>query len=322
LFDDDGSGASATEEAGNGDPNAPDNSDSNGRPAGAEQDLGGTIKGDLSVVSLPAGFGDKIAHFRQARRWVVVAVRRRRQHVGRGLEQDRQDGQIKYSPSCVSFKKSVWCFVVGLDDALWTVTSNNSGGWTGYQSLGGVVTGSPSAVVATDAKGSPAIYVFVRNTLGTAVDEGLLQGSGDRPLCLGRLARHQQEARRCADLRGHGGAHVDCYARNAAGNTLEFPTVLTTGKTLNLGGETDKRPGVMVSTDHKQVRVMVRGMDGKLWHRKWKSGEGFAEWAQTDFDVAGQPQCKYEYDTKMYWCFDVKSNGAVRARRFEGKMPF
>ena len=78
----------------------------------------------------------------------------------------------------------------------------------------------------------------------------------------------------------------------------------------------------MVSSDHKQVRVMVRGMDGKLWHRKWKSGEGFAEWAPTDIDVAGQPQCKYEYDTKMYWCFDVKSTGAVGARRFEGKMPF
>lgn len=321
LFDDDGSGASATEEAGNGDPNAPDNSDSNGRPAGAEQDLGGAIKGDLSVVSLPAGFGDKIALFGKrgdglwwrsgggANTWDADWSR-----IG--------DGQIKYSPSCVTFNKSVWCFVVGLDDALWNVTSNKSGGWTGYQSLGGVVAGSPSAVVAMDAKGSPAIYVFVRNTSGSLSMKAYYKDPETDLYAWADWRGINKKFAGAPTCVAMGGSHVDCYARNEAGNTLEFPTVLTTGKTLNLGGETEKRPGVMVSSDRKQVRVMVRGMDGKLWHRKWKSGEGFTEWAQTDIDVAGQPQCKYVYDTKMYWCFDVKSNGAVRARRFEGKMPF
>jgi hypothetical protein len=321
LFDDDGSGASATEEAGNGDPNVPDNSDSNGRPAGAEQDLGGTIKGDLSVVSLPAGFGDKIALF--GKRGDGLWWRS-----GGGANTWDADwsqiggGQIKYSPSCVTFNKSVWCFVVGLDDALWTVTSDKSGGWTGYQSLGGVITGSPSAVVATDAKGSPAIYVFVRNTSGSLSMKAYYKDPETDLYAWADWRGINKKFAGAPTCVAMGGAHVDCYARNEAGNTLEFPTVLTTGKTLNLGGETEKRPGVMVSSDHKQVRVMVRGMDGKLWHRKWKSGEGFAEWAPTDIDVAGQPQCKYEYDTKMYWCFDVKSNGAVRARRFEGKMPF
>lgn len=320
LFDDDGSGASATEDAGNGDPEAPDNADSNGRPAGSEQDLGGAIKGDISVVSLPAGMDDKIAIFGKrgdglwwrsgsgANTWA-------------GDWSQIEGGQIKYSPSCVSFNKSVWCFVVGLDDALWTVTSNKSGGWTGYQSLGGTLTGSPSAVVSTDGNGSPAIRVFVRNTAGTMSVKSYVKDQ-DTDLYAwtdwSGINKKLVGPPTCVSM----GTHIDCYGRNEAGNTLEFPLVLTNGKTVNLGGNTEKRPGVMVSGDHKQVRIMVRGMEGKLWHKKWKSGEGFAEWAPTDFDVAGQPQCKYVYDTKTYWCFDVKSNGSVRTRRFAEKMPF
>jgi hypothetical protein len=55
-----------------------------------------------------------------------------------------------------------------------------------------------------------------------------------------------------------GGSHVDCYGRNSKKNTVEFPNVLTNGPTTNLGGETDKRPGVLVSADNKQVRIMFR----------------------------------------------------------------
>lgn len=321
LFDDDGTGASATEEAGNGDPNAPDNADSNGRPAGSEQDLGGVINGDLSVVGLPAGQQDKIAIFGRGGDGLWWRS-------GGGANTWSTDwsriggGQIQYTPSCVVFNKSVSCFVVGLDDALWWVSQNKSGGWTGYQSLGGSVASAPSAVVAQDAKGSQAIYVFVRNAAGYLTVKAYYK---DPETDLYAWADYRDINKKlvgaptCVAM---GGSHVDCYARKNDKSTVEFSNVLTNGQTVNLGGETNKRPGIMVSPDHKHVRIMVRGMDGKLWHKKWKAGAGFADWAPTDFDVGSQPVCRYVYDTQMNWCFDVKEGGAVRARRFEGKMPF
>jgi len=321
LFDDDGSGASATEEAGNGDPNAPDNSDSNGRAAGSEQDLGGNIKGDISVVNLPAGSDDRIAIFGRSGDGLWWRS-------GGGANTWTTDwtqiegGQIEYSPSCVVFNKRVSCFVVGLDDALWWVSQSNNGGWTGYQSLGGALAGSPSAVVASDAKGSQAIYVFVRDTAGFLNVKAYYKDPETDLYAWADWRGINKKLVGAPTCVAMGGSHVDCYGRNSKKNTVEFPNVLTNGPTTNLGGETDKRPGVLVSADNKQVRIMVQGMDGKLWHKKWKAGEGFADWAPTDFDVGGQPACKYEFDTEMYWCFDVKGDGSVRSRRFQNKMPF
>lgn len=93
---------------------------------------------------------------------------------------------------------------------------------TGYQSLGGVVTGSPSAVVATDAKGSPSIYVFVRNTSGSLSMKAYYK---DPETDLYALAdwRGINKSLPCAHLRGHGGGpDADCYARNEAGTHWSF----------------------------------------------------------------------------------------------------
>lgn len=222
-------------------------------------------------------------------------------------------GQMKYSPSCVMFDKAIHCFVVGLDGALWTTQQDKKGGWYPFKSLGGVVTGTPGAVVADDAKGSNAIYVVVRTTAGQLSviaryrdpDTDLYNWSDYRGLGV-----KSQTAVTCYAM---GGTHVDCYGRNAKNEVVEFANALTKPSVLNLGGQIEKRPSAIIGAGYKQVRVLVKGLDGNLWYNKWMAGGSFSGWKKTNVAVNSQPACAYNVNAEAYLCFDVGPDKQARA---------
>ncbi|MFO1033917.1 MAG: hypothetical protein U1E15_07555 [Hyphomicrobiales bacterium] len=295
--------------------------DANGRSLLKEQNLGGQINGDISATAMISKDKNRIAIFGRGTDGALWW----RPGTGAGPwdgDWSRIGGEIKYSPSCTTFNKYLWCFVVGMDDALWYTSRAPGGDWTEFQSLGGVVTGSPSAVAALDAKGNNALYAIVRTTQGQLSvkawymdPETELYGWADYR----GLGWTAASAPSCAWM---GGTHVDCYVKNNGGSISELTNVLVGGgQNVKLGGETEKRPNVMVSGNKKQVTVVVKGMDGFIWSRTWKAASGFADWKQSAIPVDGQPTCRFVVESQQYWCFDVKADKSVRAFRF-GEYPF
>lgn len=221
-------------------------------------------------------------------------------------------GVMKYSPSCAQFKKTIWCFVIGQDNALWETHQDKKGGWYAFSKLGGSTTASPSAVAADDANGNDALYVILRSQSGELsviarymdTDTELYDWTGYRGLGVS-----SKSAVTCVHM---GGTHVDCYGRNSDGAIHEFTNALTKAGVTKLGGETEKRPGVLVGVGFNQVRVLVKGMDGKLWYKRWKSGEGFANWKGTKVEINSQPACRYSTTAQTNLCFDIGPNKEAR----------
>lgn len=232
-------------------------------------------------------------------------------------------GGIKFAPGCTSHHSSaagpkayvIACFVVGLDDAVWYTEqySNDPGRFSGFTSLGGATQSSPSAVAAADELGNRALYVFVRgldNRLWYNHYRVDVISNVDPVGWLGwtPIGYDMAGAPTCVAM---GGNHVDCYFRDSNGQIIEAPDVFARGPQTPLGGETQKRPGVMVSADFKQVRILVKGMDDRLWVRSWKSGSGFADWRGTELAMLGQPNCRSLGDGRAS-CVSVDGTGNVK----------
>ncbi|MCA0433254.1 MAG: hypothetical protein LCH46_08315 [Proteobacteria bacterium] len=308
-FDEDDGGVA--QQGGDGNPPP----DQQAAPAAKEQNLGGQVTGDLSVSQVWKPNGYRIALFARGTNGALWW----RPGSGSGpwaANWEQVGGVMKYSPSCTSFQKRIHCFVVGQDDALWTTSQDKDGNWYPFKSLGGFVNASPSAVAAKDGNGSDALYVFVRTTNNALSVRAYLKDQDTELFGWADyrgLKKTLWSAPSCTFM---GGDHVDCYMRKENGNTIELPEVLKGGSALDLGGQTEKRPSVIVGATQKLVRVLVKGTDGVLWHRTWKSETGFADWKSTGIPLDGQPQCSYVADSKLYWCFDILADKSVRARRF------
>ncbi|MFT3671674.1 hypothetical protein [Aestuariivirga sp.] len=308
-IDDDGTGGAAAgddeiaQQGGDGEPVQ--------QPMAKVVKIGGQLMGELSTSSNFFPAGQPIAVFGRGTDNALWWQTGNGKGAWNGWQ--RIGGEIKYSPSCTIFQKAIHCFVIGSDNALWTTQQDKKGGWYPFKRLGGATTGSPSAVSALDANGSPALYVILRSNSGELSviarykdqDTDLYNWSDYRGLGVVSAS-----AVYCVFM---GGTHVDCYGRNNKGETVEFADALVKATIIKLGGQTDKRPGAIASVDGKQVRVLVKGMDGKLWHRRWKAGQSFSPWKQTNIDINSQPVCRY-YDTAgANVCFDVGPDKVGRA---------
>lgn len=283
--------------------------------------LNGQIKNDPSFVTNPADPGHKFAVFGRgmddALWWTV----------GDGVSDwkgwKKIGGGIKLAPGCVTHHSSlsgpktyvIACFVVGLDDAIWYTQqfSDKPGSFGDFGELGGKTKSSPSAVAAQDEAGNRALYVFVRgldNRLWYNHYRADLISDVDPVGWLGwvPIGYELGGAPTCVAM---GGNHVDCYFRDAKGQIVEAPDVFGRGPQTPLGGETEKRPGVMVSSDFKQVRVLVKGMDDKLWVRSWKAGSGFKDWRPTDLPMYGQPNCRSIGEGRVS-CVSADADGNVK----------
>jgi hypothetical protein len=282
----------------------------NGEPTSSVAGIGGQLMGELSTTANYLTLTQPVAVFGRgtdnALWWQTGNGK------GKWSGWKKIGGEMKYSPSCATFEKTVHCFVIGSDSALWTTRQDKKGGWFPFLRLGGFTTTSPAAVVATDAEGSPALYAILRASSGELSviayhkdQETDLYGWSDYR----GLGVTSASAVTCVPM---GGSHVDCYGRNNKSETVEFAQVLTTPKIVKLGGQSEKRPGVIAAATGQQVRVLVKGTDGKLWYKRWKAGEGFSGWKQTKVTLNSQPVCKYYDAAKAYTCFDVGPDKTAR----------
>jgi hypothetical protein len=285
-------------------------------------DLGGQIKNDPSVVVNKANDAAPLAVFGRgmddALWWAT----------GDGVSDwngwKKIGGQIKLAPGCVSHHSSlagpkayvIACFVVGMDDAIWYAEQDYGKPSTfgGFASLGGLTKSSPSAVAAVDEEGHRALYVFVRgldNQLWYNQYRADVISAVDPVGWLGwtQIGYDMGGAPTCVSM---GGNHIDCYFRDSAGQVVEAPDVFGRGPQTPLSGETEKRPGVMVSSDFKQVRILVKGMDDMMWVRSWKASSGFADWRPTELPMFGQPNCRSLGDGRAS-CISADADGKVKA---------
>jgi len=306
LLDDDGSGNGndVAQQGGDGEPVQ------NNEPASFSTKIGGQLLGDMVTngnyfpLSQPvAVFG----HGTDDALWWQTGNGK-----GKWSGWARIGGEIKYSPSCASFEKAIHCFVIGSDNALWTTQQDKKGGWYPFKKLGGWTSASPAAVVATDSNGSQALYVIVRSKSGELsviarykdLDTDLYTWSGYRGLGV-----TSGSAVTCVPM---GGTRVDCYGRGSNGEAVQFADVLVKPTIAKLGGEIEKRPGVIVSGFGKQVRVLAKGTDGMLWYKRWTASQGWQNWKQTKVAVNGQPVCKFYDEAQGYLCFDVTPDKTAR----------
>jgi hypothetical protein len=152
-------------------------------------------------------------------------------------------------------------FVRGRDDQLWTNT-RSGGVWQGWQPLGGIITAEPDATVTADGQ----IVVLVRGAdqglwyrvLGPGGWSGWLTAAGGTPS--GPTAV------------GTGPGRFEIYIRgldNQLWRREITPTGL--GDWAPLGGIATSGPDAVATSGG--VRVMVRGVDLRLWER---SGDAWA----------------------------------------------
>lgn len=285
-------------------------------------DLGGQIKNDPSLVVNKA---DKSAPFAVFGRgtddalWWATG-----DGVGDWNGWKKIGGEIKLAPGCVSHHSSlngpkayvIGCFVVGMDDAIWYTEQafGEPKTFSGFYPLGGLTKSSPSAVAAVDEGGHRALYVFVRgldNKLWYNQYRADVISAVDPVGWLGWtvIGYDMGGAPTCVSI---GGNHIDCYFRSAKGEIVEAPDVFGRGPQTALGGETEKRPGVVVSSDFKQVRILVKGMDDMMWVKSWKAGSGFKDWRPTDLPMFGQPNCRSLTDGRAT-CISTDADGKVKA---------
>jgi hypothetical protein len=232
-------------------------------------------------------------------------------------------GQMKYSPACDALNGKVYCAVVGLDNAVWVTSQSDASvsKWAGFKSIGGKTKFSPAVVRGWDEVGNDAIFVVVRgldgnlgySTYSVEVDE-------DNPNGIGTWTKFQNtqepvgSAMACGSL-SDGSTY--CLSRDATDGSVEaVMDVSGNPQAVSLGGQTDKRPGILRGSKDGIVRALVRGMDGKMWvNRRLKNGK-WTGWSGTKYAFTGQPACHSVSSTATNWCFAVVQDGSVVSQNF------
>ena len=155
-------------------------------------------------------------------------------------------------------------FIRGADNALWW--RHYAGGWSAWQSLGGVLTASPAAEAAYKWSASTGrIDVFVRGTDGAlweraTTDAGATWGAWTK--IGGQLLEGTGPGVCSAQQYG-----VYTYIFVTGTNHQLYNYLLDTGGPwTSLGGYLTSSPAA-TSVNSGMTEVFVRGSDGDLWYR-------------------------------------------------------
>ncbi|NMD08451.1 MAG: hypothetical protein GYA66_10800 [Phyllobacteriaceae bacterium] len=270
--------------------------------------LGGQVQGELSSVVFSDGSKLRVAVF--ARGMDDALWWQAGNGEGKWYGWASIGGQMKGSPSCTPHKGKVFCAVRGLDDGVW-VTQWSGGKWSGFTNLGGKTKSSPAMV-----HGYGAVHALVRGLDGNLFDNAFVEDPetelsnwtgwnstgmsiNGAPTCIVSKADK-----------------IHCYYRNADGATHEMVDVLNGGPTKNLGGETAVRPGVLGQNAASNIRVLVKGMDDKLWVNRRSTSGKWGGFKQTEYTFSGQPVCVDSNAEGIgVWCFATGGDKSVFAQR-------
>ncbi len=187
---------------------------------------------------------------------------------------------IASGASVCSTGNDVYLFAMGADSALW-VRHWTAGGWSGWTSLGGVITASPAAVY----HGNGIIDVFVRGSNGALYQQTYLSGQWQGWTKIGGYL-----------FAGTGPAVTAPDANTLAvfvtgGNqALYYQKWQSSGGWQgwqNLGGVLTASPGAAARSS-SAIDVVVRGSNGAPYERSTTNGgSSWGGWQKLSGAIAG-----------------------------------
>ena len=184
------------------------------------------------------------------------------------------------SALCWDNNGNFFFFTRGTDGALWYDVWN-SGTWSAWQSLGGVLTSDPSVACQINTNvPSVTITVFVRGTNGavydiTTMNDGVSWANwhplgGQIASGTGPGACSWSQGRLDLFVEGTNGALYHKWSTNYGATWSGWES---------LGGKLTSSPaaGGATSNTTNNIRVFVRGTDGACWYKEW-TGTAWSSW--------------------------------------------
>jgi hypothetical protein len=173
-------------------------------------------------------------------------------------------GQLIGGPAVVQTSTGLAVFGRGTDSALWWIHQTPSGAWSGWQSLGGIITSQPGAAAGVQVGFGPLVALArgANGALWYRVQATNGIWSAWRSLG-GRL------------LAGTGPAAVNAQGNLAVavigtdhGVWMFGPMGMQFYGFTNLGGRTSSTPAVTYAAAAAKVVVFAQGTDNALWARE------------------------------------------------------
>jgi hypothetical protein len=279
----------------------------------------GESAGDASLVKLPEGFGGKYGIFVRGLDDVLWMNTGDGNNKWNGWQSTGHE--TAFSPSCAfvpigafAVGKSVFCAVVTKSNSIKLIDMMSGKA----MNLDGKTKFAPSLVYGYHSDGRRALFLFVRANDGQLAVKQFIPSDGKNKGAQPwkGLGTKMSGAPTCLWM---GNNHFDCYFRDGQDNTMEATLVLQGGQVYNLEGKTKKRLGPILTDKKSQVRVLVKGLDNKLWVRNWTAATGFKAWKQVpQVDLNSQPVClETSVNPRRMTCIDVAADNKINALNFD-----
>ena len=155
-------------------------------------------------------------------------------------------------------------FVEGINGGLYQKTYTPTGGWSGWQSLGGSATSSPAAT----SRNTGGLTVFVRGSDGGIYYRDYVGGSWGPWASIGGQVAVNTGPAACS----WGGGRLDVFVEGINGGLYQKTYTPTGGWSgwQSLGGSATSSPAA-ASPASGAIDVFVRGTDGTIWEKTYNS---------------------------------------------------
>ena len=156
-------------------------------------------------------------------------------------------------------------FVKGADNYLYWKQLNSTTGWTGWQSLGGILTSDPAAT----SRNTGGITVFARGSDGAVWYRDYVGGSWGNWVSIGG----QIPVGTGPAVSSWGAGRLDVFARGTDGAVWHksYDTATSWSSWQSLGGILTSSPAA-TSRNTGGITVFARGSDGAVWYRDYVGG--------------------------------------------------
>jgi hypothetical protein len=183
---------------------------------------------------------------------------------------------LSYSnPTAVNVDGHIHVFIRGMDDALWhgVVDGDSFGGWS---SLGGTVTGTPSATLASYAGSTAMLHVAVRDHTGALAHRAFNVATSTWSAWSGPALGSFWGS---PSLVASGASTLEAFVRGKDEGIYRALFNGTWGSFQAVASGQFYSSPTAVSWGPGRVDVFARGKDNALWHTFSNSGAAYAGWA-------------------------------------------
>ena len=273
-------------------------------------DLGGSAKGDPSVVWYKFAGADAVAVFVRGTDGHMYAQVGDGQGAGWTGWAPIGDLTLKGDPACVATTTSlIDCVAVGAKNNVYHVSYNaKKHTWTEWENIGGFATGNPGIARTIDEDGNLLLNVFVSGPnnqlfLNARADGEWTDWQNLEITVSGTVA--------CTDILVLG-AH--CYD-TGDGSAVQYSDLTrNSGSAVfvdKLGGAiTGKVSAVATGKAGDTLRIFVNGPGHRLWMKKWHGS--WNDWVEIVTTVLSAPGCAIRQGGGYAWCAGIEPDGTVK----------